>query len=99
MSLSPTARCIACIHVFRKQRPILLIAQDEGCPPEFMCGCDDHAGAADGKIVCYEHIAALDPTVGDISFVREGIEAERHAADADWRVTEIPQTLEGEGRT
>ena len=43
---------IACNHVTRRKRPVMLVARDADGLWQFMCGKDDHTKAKQAKKVC-----------------------------------------------
>ena len=45
-------RGIACNHVVRRKRPVMLVAHDADGLVQFMCGKDDHSKAKQAKKVC-----------------------------------------------
>jgi hypothetical protein len=48
---TPTQSGLACNHVMRGKRPLVMIAHDEDGVWQFMCGKDDHSKAKQAKKV------------------------------------------------
>ncbi|MDF3606220.1 hypothetical protein PE067_08790 [Paracoccus sp. DMF-8] len=84
--------CIRCIHVFRRERPVLYIcrANDEGDNiAEYMCGQEDHFSVADGKIVGFSHLKDADPSILDPWLVPSGAAFARSADKDSWHAADL----------
>ena len=98
MSTSPHShdkRGIACNHVVRRKRPVMLVAQDADGLVQFMCGKDDHAKAKQAKKVCAAcSFEALTPglTAEDVPL---GSIAERRSKTV-WDVREMSAEERGQ---
>ena len=71
-----------CNHVFAKERPILLVAVEDG-DLMFLCGDIGHDWSA-GHVVGVGHLLAEDPSLGELADLNEGEEAERASRDDAW---------------
>lgn len=84
--------CICCIHVFKRERPVLYICRDNDGGDniaEYMCGQEDHFGAADGKIVGFSHLKDTDPSILDPWLVPVGAAFERSSDQHSWHEADI----------
>ena len=77
--------CICCIHVFSRERPILVIWKDDGHPAEFMCGFEDHNGPQDGRVIGFGHLREWDSTIPALGEIENGCEYERPDRSFAWR--------------
>ena len=91
MKFSPSnLGVIACDHVFRASRPVLLVAHSmEGW--DFACGQRDHGGADDFHNVGVGHLVSRDPSVNECADLECGCIAERSSQGAMWVRQPIPE--------
>jgi hypothetical protein len=73
-----------CGHVFRSERPVLLVAHDEDGDCQFFCGGEDHTDDDDVHHVCVGHLLDSDSTLNDVSDLPAGCEADRLSIEAGW---------------
>jgi hypothetical protein len=66
--------------------PILLVGHDEDDPEWQFIGTTD-ANEGDGRIVCLEHIVALDPSVMEVADLPPGWRAVREGVGKPWERT------------
>jgi len=69
--------------------PILLVSHDADDHGWQFIGTSD-ASAADGKVVCLEHIVRLDPTVLEVADLPPGWQAVRERVGGAWTRRERP---------
>ena len=69
--------------------PILLVSHDADDHGWQFIGTSD-ASAADGKVVCLEHIVRLDPTVLEVADLPPGWQAVRERVGGAWMRRERP---------
>lgn len=72
-----------CGHVFRQERPVLLIVRDGG-DWQFLCGAVDHADPAEPYHVCLGYVLGADPTLHAQADLPTACEAERGAVGEPW---------------
>jgi hypothetical protein len=85
----PATKSYVCLHVFRRQRPVLLVSRPEGdwC---FLCGEDDHADeAAEFRVVCMGDVVEPDPSLTHVLGLEAGEEAERPDGAGGWARSRI----------
>ena len=72
-----------CIHVFKKERPTLLVTRADGdwC---FLCGQEDEDVANSYRVVGLGHLIDADPTLSEILNLEPEQEAERQSVGANW---------------
>lgn len=70
-----------CSHVFRLERPVLLVVH-EGGDWQFMCGGVDHGD--DCHVVGVGHLVDLDVALHDCADMQDGYMAERSILGAPW---------------
>lgn len=81
-----------CGHVFRGERPVLLVVHEEDGDWQFMCGSGDHWNTGDGPDGHYTHVDHLvqrDPTLATISDLPLNREAERASEKGSWLRTRV----------
>ncbi len=71
-----------CSHVFRGERPVLLVF-NEGGEFQFLCGLGHDAGALP-HVVGIRHLLERDPSLAETLTIAEGFEAERASPTAAW---------------
>ena len=72
-----------CIHVFNKERPILLVNRSDGswC---FLCGGGHEQAASNYKVVGIGHLFDGDPSLLSLLDLPAEWEAERKSVQDDW---------------
>jgi hypothetical protein len=77
-------RVFMCGHVFRCERPVLLVVREEG-DWVFACGNSDHAqDASEWRVVGIGHLTERDGSLHLVSDLPDGWQAERMRPDAPW---------------
>lgn len=71
-----------CNHVYAKERPILLVALEDG-DLMFLCGGVDHDWSQ-GHVVGVGHLLSEDPSLEELADLKEGEEAERATQSDVW---------------
>lgn len=82
-------KCYVCIHVFKKERPILLVSRPDGdwC---FLCGAADHENNENSyKVVGIGHVLEHDDRIREVMNLAPDWEAERKDIQSDWLRTLI----------
>lgn len=72
-----------CGHLFRRERPALLIVREDG-DWQFLCGATDHDDPDEPYHVCVGVLLATDSTLHQIADLPPEFEAERQAIGTDW---------------
>jgi hypothetical protein len=75
-------RSYICSHVFRHERPVLLVAHEDG-DWSFLCGGTDH-GPDDCHIVGVGHLVDRDASLHACADLPNGFEAERQSVSEAW---------------
>ncbi len=83
-------------QVLDGEEPILLVGHDEDDHGWQFIGSTD-ASVEDGRVVCLEHMVALDPTVAEVSDLPPGWIATRDAPGEAWTRTPHPPEEEANG--
>lgn len=84
MSFEPrNLASFVCSHVFRAERPILVVSHADG-DWQFMCGGVDH-GPDDCHLVGVGHLVDRDPSLQECSNLDVDCVAERAAVDQPWK--------------
>lgn len=79
-----------CGHLFRHERPALLIVRDDG-DWQFLCGGTDHNDPDEPYHISVGVLLAIDPTLNQIADLRPEWEGERQAVGAKWLKTNRAQ--------
>jgi hypothetical protein len=72
-----------CGHVFRRERPVLLVAREDE-EWQFLCGGPDHPDPSEPYHVGVGPLVGHDPTLHGIADLPSDWEAERGSVDAAW---------------
>lgn len=72
-----------CEHVFRAERPILLVSREDG-DWMFMCGSGDHYDSELPRVVGLSHIIERDAALLEILDLLDNWEAERKDVHSPW---------------
>lgn len=72
-----------CGHLFRRERPALLVAREDG-DWQFLCGNVDHNDPLEPYHVSVGALLDMDPTLNEIADLPPEWEAERSEIRADW---------------
>jgi hypothetical protein len=83
------AGAIACEHVARGDRPVLLVSRFAEGAWQFLCGGDHEPGARPRRIEIGALIAR-DPTIAEVVELAPGCEAERVALGQPWAFADTP---------
>jgi hypothetical protein len=75
-----------CSHVFRNERPILLVAHNKNGDWQFLCGEADHSDGDIPHIVGVGHVLDRDPSLEELRNLPLGWSAERQDAKSQWRL-------------
>ena len=72
-----------CIHVFKKERPILLVTRTDGdwC---FLCGQGHEDVANSYRVVGLGHLIDADPILREVLNLKPEEEAERQSVGSHW---------------
>jgi hypothetical protein len=72
-----------CIHVFDRERPVLLVTRPDGdwC---FLCGAEHDDDASAYRVVGIGHILEHDVTLSEVLDLQPDWDAERAALGAPW---------------
>jgi hypothetical protein len=83
-------KAYVCIHVFHRERPVLLITRPDGdwC---FLCGDEHEEDASAYRVVGIGHVLEHDPSIEAVLDLAPGWDAERSARDQPWRMQPIPE--------
>jgi hypothetical protein len=76
-----------CLHVFEFERPILLVAKEDG-DWQFLCG-DEHDWTDLPKVVGLNHLLDRDSTLLELLDLPDNWEAERVNVNSPWQRREI----------
>ena len=74
-----------CSHVFRNEKPILLVAHNRNGDWQFLCG-DGHADGDLPKVVGVGHLLDRDPSLEKLHDLPLGWSAERQDVQSEWRL-------------
>jgi hypothetical protein len=88
--------CYICDHVFRNERPVLLVVYEDG-DWSFLCGGDDHSGDW-CNVVGIGHLVKRDPSLNDCADLPDNFEAERAAPGSAWIRTPINAQTDSSSR-
>lgn len=72
-----------CGHVFRRERPVLLVTREDG-DWQFLCGKDDHVDPHEPYHVSVGILVAFDETLNEVADLPPEWEAERESPSASW---------------
>ena len=90
MFKAPRLAVYCCEHVFRRERPVLLVTRAES-DWQFLCGKGDHQNAAEPYHVAVGVLTSVDPSLHEVSDLPTEWEAERASPDDRWvRTTAQP---------
>lgn len=82
--IHPHLKSYVCIEVANHERPVLLVARDDGdgdwC---FLCG-DEHEGTDWARVVGIGHLTDHDPSLAEVLDLVAGEEAERSTLGGVW---------------
>lgn len=81
--LDPPLGIYCCGHVFRQERPVLLVVREEG-DWQFLCGDVDHPDANEPFHIGVGHLVAHDPSLDDAADLLPNWEAERKSLGSAW---------------
>ena len=81
--LDPRLGVYCCGHLFRRERPALLIGRQDG-DWQFMCGKTDHSDPKEPYHVSVGVLLDVDQSLHEISDLPEEWEAERNRIGAEW---------------
>ena len=70
-----------CSHVFRRERPVLLVSHGDG-DWQFLCGGSDHGD--DAHVVGVGHLIDNDPSLNECADLPVDAFAEREAVGKPW---------------
>jgi hypothetical protein len=79
----PHSPAYVCSHVFGGERPVLLVAHDDG-DWQFLCG-GDHGATELPRVIGVEHLVSRDSSLEEVADLPENAEAERTSPAAPWR--------------
>jgi hypothetical protein len=76
-------KAYVCIHVFERERPVLLVTRPEGdwC---FLCGEEHDEDASAYRVVGIGHVLEHDATLSEVLDLPPNWDAERSAPGAPW---------------
>lgn len=72
-----------CGHIFRRDRPALLVARDDG-DWQFICGEADHSDPLEPYHVSVGMLLDADPTLNQVADLPSEWEAERSEIGGEW---------------
>ncbi len=72
-----------CLHVFRNERPVLLVARDLDSW-SFVCGDSHEDNASAYRVVGMGHVLDVDPALLALLDLPVGWEAERKSMESSW---------------
>lgn len=75
-----------CGHIFRRERPVLLVVREDG-DWQFLCGGADHNDPLEPYHISIGVLLDIDPTLNEISDLPHNWEAERNEVGSDWLKT------------
>jgi len=75
--------CFTCVHVMRKNKPILFVCHDDDSSWEFSCGANRHSDD-EIKIISLEEATDIDSSINELANIPEGISAERENIEDEW---------------
>ena len=78
-----------CGHIFRDERPVLLVIHETDGDWQLLCGGDHDVGETP-HVVGVGHLLDRDPSLQELADLPLGWEAERESADASWQRTAQP---------
>ena len=73
-----------CPHIFRNERPVLLVARDPDGYWQFLCGQEDE-DFQQGHHVGVGHLLERDPTLEDMANIEISTGARRKSIDSTWQ--------------
>lgn len=76
-----------CPHVFREERPILLVIRDPDGDWQFLCGCDDDND--DCHHVGVGHLLKRDPSLEVMAKLKIATGAEKERKGDEWLYFEL----------
>ncbi len=84
---TPELACFVCSHVFRAERPILLVCLTDG---EWQCLCGgNHPDDEEPHVVGLNHLIERDSSLTEVLDLEEGWEAERNGPNDVWTKRKI----------
>jgi hypothetical protein len=84
--------CYICDHIFRNERPVLLVAHEDG-DWSFLCGGEDHSGNW-CNAVGMGHLLERDPSLNECSDLPDSFEAERASIGGAWIRTAMRRRID-----
>jgi hypothetical protein len=82
-------KCYACVHVFERTLPVLLVAHESDGAWSFLCGGVHLDSAESYRVVGVGHLFGRDATLHECADLPDGNEAERAAVGEPWIRTAI----------
>lgn len=86
-AMTKEAPAYVCSHVFRRERPVLLVAHEDD-DWQFLCG-GDHEDDEVPHVVGLNHLLDEDASLSGVMDLPEAWEAERAAQSEPWQRFEI----------
>lgn len=77
---------LTCPHIFRNERPVLLVVRDPDGYWQFMCGKDDAEDKEGCHLLHAGHLMSRDPSLEGMAELEVATFAERQGTDSQWTV-------------
>ena len=73
-----------CLHIIEENKPILYVKHDDDGDWQFLCG-GSHI-TEDARIIALQEIIDIDPSVSEVSNLKNGQTAVRESKESEWQL-------------